>query len=100
MPRTTRANVGGAGTERRDLRKPGRSTASIYQGGVAVRLGGRSRDLLTALVERPGEVLSKTDLIASAWPTTTVDESNLKVNIASLRRVLDDDFGAAHASQR
>lgn len=63
---------------------------------VPVRIGGRALDLLTALVECPGKVVSKTDLIAAAWPSTFVDESNLKVNMGSLRRVLgcgqDADF--------
>jgi signal transduction histidine kinase len=66
----------------------------LLRGDAAVRIGGRALDLLTALVERPGELLSKADLIARAWPTTTVDESNLKVNMASLRRALKDDADA------
>lgn len=55
-----------------------------------VRLGGRALDLLTALVERPGEAIEKTDLMARAWPNTYVAEANLKVNIAWLRRALND----------
>ena len=66
----------------------------LMRGGAAVAVGGRALDLLTALVERAGTVVSKADLIAAAWPTTTVDESNLKVNIAALRRVLGDDIGS------
>jgi len=54
-----------------------------------VRLGGRALHLLTALVERSGELVSKSELIAEVWPGTTVDESNLKANMASLRRVLE-----------
>lgn len=60
-----------------------------------VRIGGRALDLLTALVERAGELVMKHELIARVWPTTTVDEANLKVNMATLRRVLDDDPDAA-----
>ena len=60
-----------------------------------VRIGGRALDLLTALVERAGELVMKHELIARVWPTTTVDEANLKVNMAALRRVLDDDPDAA-----
>ena len=67
----------------------------LLQGDTAVRIGGRALDLLIALVERPGELVSKHELIAFAWPTTTVDESNLKVNMAALRRALSDDAGAA-----
>lgn len=55
-----------------------------------VRIGGRALDLLTALVERRGELVTKGELIAQVWPDTTVDESNLKVNMSALRRVLED----------
>lgn len=61
----------------------------LLQAGQPVRIGGRALDILIALVERPGEILSKRQLIERAWPTSTVGEDNLKVNIASLRRVLD-----------
>lgn len=62
----------------------------LARDGVPVRIGGRALDLLTALVERPGELISKAELIAYAWPSTFVDEANLKVNMGSLRRVLDE----------
>jgi DNA-binding winged helix-turn-helix (wHTH) protein len=51
--------------------------------------------LLTALVERPGEIVTKQELFARAWPDTFVEEGNLKVNMASLRRALQDHPGAA-----
>lgn len=55
-----------------------------------VRIGGRALDLLCALVERPGELVSKSELLALVWPDSKVDESNLKVNMAALRRALDE----------
>jgi len=55
-----------------------------------VRIGGRALDLLTALVEQPGVVVDKRDLLARVWPDTFVDEGNLKVNMSALRRALDD----------
>lgn len=54
-----------------------------------VRIGCRALDLLTVLVERAGELVTKKELMARAWPTTIVDECNLKVNISVLRRALD-----------
>lgn len=60
-------------------------------GETPVRLGGRAIDLLTALVERPGELLTKAELMARAWPSAVVVEANLKVNMLSLRRALGDD---------
>lgn len=56
-----------------------------------VRIGGRALDILTALVERSGELVSKRELFSRAWPETFVDEGNLKVNIAALRRALGDE---------
>ena len=41
-----------------------------------------------ALVERPGALLSKNALIGAGWPGQSVEESNLTVQIAALRRVL------------
>ncbi|TFW27630.1 winged helix-turn-helix domain-containing protein, partial [Duganella callida] len=53
-----------------------------------VRLGGRALDILAELVERPGELVGKRELMARAWPKSVVEESNLKVHIAALRRAL------------
>jgi DNA-binding winged helix-turn-helix (wHTH) protein len=55
-----------------------------------VRIGGRARDLLTILVERAGELVDKQELVSRAWPDTFVEEGNLKVNIAGLRRALGE----------
>lgn len=63
----------------------------LLKNGQSVRIGCRALDLLAAFVQRPGEVLSKRELLEEAWPSTTVVEGNLKVHIAALRRALDDD---------
>jgi predicted ATPase/DNA-binding winged helix-turn-helix (wHTH) protein len=55
-----------------------------------VRLGSRALEILTALVERPGELVSKAELVRRVWPNTVVEESNLKVHVAALRRALGD----------
>lgn len=67
----------------------------LLNGGEVVRIGCRALDLLAAFVQRPGELLTKRELLAQAWPSTTVVEGNLKVHIAALRRALDDDADAA-----
>lgn len=54
----------------------------------AIRLGARALDILAELVKHPGELLSKEDLIARVWPRSVVEESNLKVHIAGLRKAL------------
>jgi DNA-binding winged helix-turn-helix (wHTH) protein len=58
---------------------------------VPIRIGGRALDILTALVEKPGELVDKRTLISRVWPNTYVEETNLKVNVAGLRRALEDD---------
>jgi DNA-binding winged helix-turn-helix (wHTH) protein len=63
----------------------------LLRGDVPVRLGTRALAILSVLVEHAGELISKQDLISRVWPDTFVDESNLKVNIAALRKALDGD---------
>jgi predicted ATPase/DNA-binding winged helix-turn-helix (wHTH) protein len=58
--------------------------------GRPVKLGGRAFELLHLLVHRCGELVSKEELMAAAWPGTFLHESNLKVNMWSLRRSLGD----------
>jgi predicted ATPase/DNA-binding winged helix-turn-helix (wHTH) protein len=65
----------------------------LLEGEKPVRLGSRAFDILTALVERAGEVVGKEDLIARAWPRTFVEEANLKIQVSALRRVLGDGQG-------
>jgi len=62
----------------------------LLQGEQPLRLGSRALDLLIALVERAGELVSKKELMARVWPDTVVEECNIKVHIASLRRALAD----------
>src|SRR5580693_7408763 len=65
----------------------------LLEGDRLVRLGSRAFDILTALVERAGEVVGKEELIARAWPHTVVEESNLKIQVSALRRALGDGQG-------
>jgi DNA-binding winged helix-turn-helix (wHTH) protein len=65
----------------------------LLEGDRPVRLGSRAFDILTALVERAGELVSKEELIARAWPATFVEEANLKIQVSALRRVLGDGQG-------
>jgi predicted ATPase/DNA-binding winged helix-turn-helix (wHTH) protein len=63
---------------------------SLLRDGKPIRLGGRALDLLTVLVERAGELVSKDDLIERVWPGTFVEETNLRVHVATLRKILGD----------
>jgi DNA-binding winged helix-turn-helix (wHTH) protein len=60
-----------------------------------IPLGGRALDVLIALTERAGEVLSFQELISIAWSNVTVDETNLRVQIAALRKALGDGVDGA-----
>jgi predicted ATPase len=55
-----------------------------------LRLGSRAFDILTALVERQGELVSKEELMARVWPKLFVEPANLTVHVAAVRRVLGD----------
>ncbi|AZO31102.1 tetratricopeptide repeat protein [Mesorhizobium sp. M1B.F.Ca.ET.045.04.1.1] len=61
---------------------------TLIRQGMPVPVGYRGVLLLTALVKRPGEVLSKAELMDAAWPHAVVEESNLSVQIALLRKLL------------
>ena len=54
-----------------------------------VAIGGRALDLLSVLVERHGEVLSKAEIMAAVWPNMAVEDGNLTLQMAALRRILD-----------
>ena len=62
----------------------------LLEEGVPVRIGSRALSILTALVENVGELVSKSELMMRVWPDAVVEESNLKVHVAALRRVLGD----------
>ena len=62
----------------------------LKKGDEPFQLGGRALDTLIALVERAGEVVTQKELIARVWPDVTVEEANLRVHIASLRKALGD----------
>jgi DNA-binding winged helix-turn-helix (wHTH) protein len=54
-----------------------------------VAIGSRALDILGALIEQAGEVVSKDEIIAAVWPDRVVEDSNLTVQISALRRALD-----------
>src|SRR5271165_870354 len=67
----------------------------LLRGREPVALGRRAIALLQALVERPGALLSKDALIEAGWSGQSVEESNLTVQIAALRRALGKTPGGA-----
>jgi len=65
----------------------------VDEGGVAkpVALGSRASALIALLIERPGELVSKDAIMEAVWPGRVVEEANLNVQVARLRRILDQD---------
>jgi DNA-binding winged helix-turn-helix (wHTH) protein len=56
-----------------------------------VRLGGRAFDLLVTLAGSTERVYSTRELMAAVWPNRAVEDNNLRVQIAALRRQLGRD---------
>ncbi|OUL99821.1 hypothetical protein A8M77_24585 [Variovorax sp. JS1663] len=67
----------------------------LEKDGVPVHLGGRALSLLIALVGSAGEVVSKKELVARAWPDVVVDEGSLRVHMVAIRRALGDGQSGA-----
>jgi TolB-like protein/Flp pilus assembly protein TadD len=61
---------------------------ALSRHGAPVPISYRGLQLLTAFLKKPGESLSKSDLMDAGWPGLSVEESNLSVEIASLRKLL------------
>jgi adenylate cyclase len=53
-------------------------------------IGSRALDILGVLIERPGDLVSRDEIIEAVWPGTVVEDSNLNVQVAALRRILDN----------
>lgn len=64
----------------------------LLRDGRPVPINHKGMRLLVALLRTPGEPVDKATLMDAAWPSTAVEESNLSVQIAALRKLL----GAAH----
>lgn len=62
----------------------------LLKGDAPVPIGSRALDILIALVEEAGEVISQRDLMARAWPNLAVGEGSLRVTITGLRKALGE----------
>lgn len=65
----------------------------LLRAGEPVELGARAFDLLATLLRGRGRIVERADLMQTVWPTTIVDESNLRYQIGGLRRALGPDGG-------
>jgi DNA-binding winged helix-turn-helix (wHTH) protein len=62
----------------------------VLANGRPIELGGRAFDVLVALIEANGAVVSKDELISRAWPGRIIEEGNLRAQIRALRIALAD----------
>src|SRR6516164_7813376 len=54
-----------------------------------IPIGSRALDVLDLLIERAGDLVSRDEFMAAVWPATAVEDTNLNMQIAALRRILD-----------
>ena len=66
------------------------ASMQLTRDGAVVSLGTRGGALLKALLDAQGNVVAKDSLLDAAWPGMTVEESNLAVQIAALRKTLGE----------
>ena len=64
----------------------------LVRDGEIVRLTPKAFDLLALLVERPNEVISKSELVERVWPDTFVSDANLSKLVFTIRKELGGDF--------
>src|SRR5262245_4755416 len=62
----------------------------LLEGDKPVPLGSRALEILILLLERPGDLISKQELMDRVWPDVFVGPANLTVHISALRRALSD----------
>ena len=73
-----------------------RANAMLRRGQDRVVLAPKPFEVLCCLVERPGELVTKDELLAAVWSDLHVSESSLTVAINALRSALGDDRQAPH----
>src|ERR1700726_1530349 len=59
--------------------------------GQLVKLGGRAFDVLMALIEACGAIVSKDALMTRVWPDRVVEGKNLHTQIVALRKAFGTD---------
>jgi predicted ATPase/DNA-binding winged helix-turn-helix (wHTH) protein len=64
------------------------SRSVLLKDGKRVRIGSRALALLGVLARAPGQFIPNDELMAAAWPGISVEDTNLRVQMAALRRLL------------
>ena len=69
---------------------------SLQRRGQPVTLTPKALDVLSVLVRNAGAVVEKDRLLEAVWPNTFVEEGILAVNVATLRKALQDGDGHSY----
>jgi predicted ATPase len=62
----------------------------LHREGTAIAAGGQALEVLALLLARPGQLVTKDEIMAKVWPDLTAEEGNIPVQIHRLRQLLDD----------
>jgi DNA-binding winged helix-turn-helix (wHTH) protein len=63
----------------------------LWRGSEAIKLRPKAFAVLDHLLGRPGQLVTKEDLLNAVWPGTFVSDAVLKVTIRQIREALGDD---------
>src|SRR5437867_10279833 len=74
------------GTFRVDARE-----RQVRRDGKLLALTPKVFDILLLLIQNPGRILTKDEMMKQVWPDTTVEEANLPRNISTLRKALGEE---------
>jgi DNA-binding winged helix-turn-helix (wHTH) protein len=85
---------------RHDRRGEGLSRRVETGAFVPLPVGSRALDVLSVLVERAGELVTKEEIMAAVWRRSVVENANLTVQIAALRRVPGTGRRQLHSNSR
>lgn len=75
------------------------SERTLSDGAHTLPIGARAFDVLTLLVERAGDLVTKNELMQHVWADLVVEENNLHVQVSALRRVLGSESIATVAGR-
>src|SRR6266567_2765864 len=63
----------------------------LLKDGATISLRPRAFDLLAALVDRAGHLVTKDELLDCVWPKAVVEEAALHVQVSALRKVVGSE---------
>ena len=64
---------------------------AVRRGGLLLPLTPKVFDILWVLIQNPGKILTKEEIMQQVWEGTAVEESNLARNVSTLRRILGEE---------